>query len=86
MQLLLRMSVGNDAENGHSNMWLSSVSLQASLTLINPKPALARYYQVCSRKSTWTKYFPISSEQTHGDLSDWSPNAGAFNRFIAHQS
>lgn len=50
MQLLLRMSVGNDAENGHSNMWLSSVFLQASLTLINPKPALARYYSVCSRK------------------------------------
>lgn len=50
MQLLSKMSVGNDAENGHSNMWLSSVSLQASLTLINPKPALARYYQVCSRK------------------------------------
>lgn len=41
MQLLLKMSVGNDAENCHSNM--SSVSLQASLTLINPKPALARY-------------------------------------------
>lgn len=31
-------------------MWLSSVSLQDSLTVINPKPALARYSQGRSNK------------------------------------
>lgn len=50
MLLLLGMSKGNDALNDHSNMWLSSVSVQVSLTFINPKPALPRYHQVCSRK------------------------------------